>query len=64
MRYDATSPYAVEATGLVKRFGKTTTLAGFGQPLLAVRAHGLQHPVPRSQVPVRTLACGDDRLID
>jgi oleandomycin transport system ATP-binding protein len=28
MRYDATSPYAVEATGLVKRFGKTTALAG------------------------------------
>jgi oleandomycin transport system ATP-binding protein len=28
MRYDATSSNAVEATGLVKRFGKTTALAG------------------------------------
>ena len=28
MRYDATSLPAVEATGLVKRFGKTTALAG------------------------------------
>jgi oleandomycin transport system ATP-binding protein len=28
MRYDATSAHAVEATGLVKRFGKTTALAG------------------------------------
>ncbi len=28
MRYDATSANAVEATGLVKRFGKTTALAG------------------------------------
>src|ERR1700685_3524917 len=28
MRYDATSTHAIEATGLVKRFGKTTALAG------------------------------------
>ena len=28
MRYDATSAHAVEASGLVKRFGKTTALAG------------------------------------
>ena len=28
MRYDATSAPAIEATGLVKRFGKTTALAG------------------------------------
>ena len=28
MRYDATSANAVEATGLVERFGKTTALAG------------------------------------
>jgi oleandomycin transport system ATP-binding protein len=28
MRYDATTTNAVEATGLVKRFGKTTALAG------------------------------------
>jgi oleandomycin transport system ATP-binding protein len=28
MRYDATSEYATEATGLVKRFGKTTALDG------------------------------------
>jgi len=28
MRYDATSANAIEATGLVKRFGKTTALAG------------------------------------
>jgi oleandomycin transport system ATP-binding protein len=28
MRYDATTANAVEATGLVKRFGKTTALAG------------------------------------
>ena len=28
MRYDATSASAIEATGLVKRFGKTTALAG------------------------------------
>jgi oleandomycin transport system ATP-binding protein len=28
MRYDATTAYAIEATGLVKRFGKTTALAG------------------------------------
>jgi ABC-type multidrug transport system ATPase subunit len=28
MRYDATSANAIEATGLIKRFGKTTALAG------------------------------------
>ena len=28
MRYDATSAHAIEATGLIKRFGKTTALAG------------------------------------
>jgi oleandomycin transport system ATP-binding protein len=28
MRYDATSASAIEATGLIKRFGKTTALAG------------------------------------
>src|SRR5579872_61896 len=28
MRYDATSGNAIEATGLIKRFGKTTALAG------------------------------------
>jgi oleandomycin transport system ATP-binding protein len=28
MRYDATTAHAIEATGLVKRFGKTTALAG------------------------------------
>jgi oleandomycin transport system ATP-binding protein len=28
MRYDATTAHAVEATGLVKRFGKTTALGG------------------------------------
>ncbi len=28
MRYDATSAIAIEATGLIKRFGKTTALAG------------------------------------
>src|SRR5579862_9866846 len=28
MRYDATTTNAIEATGLVKRFGKTTALAG------------------------------------
>ena len=28
MRYDAATPNAIEATGLVKRFGKTTALAG------------------------------------
>ncbi len=28
MRYDATAGYAIEATGLVKRFGKTTALNG------------------------------------
>jgi oleandomycin transport system ATP-binding protein len=28
MRYDATSEHAIEATGLVKRFGKTTALDG------------------------------------
>ena len=28
MRYDATSAVAIEATGLIKRFGKTTALAG------------------------------------
>ena len=39
-------------------------LAGLGQPLQSVRAHGLQHPVPRVQIPVRVLASGDDRFID
>ena len=28
MRYDATTAHAIEATGLVKRFGKTTALDG------------------------------------
>src|ERR1043166_5691138 len=28
MRYDATTTHAIEATGLVRRFGKTTALAG------------------------------------
>jgi len=28
MRYDAISANAIEATGLVKRFGKTTALGG------------------------------------
>ncbi len=28
MRYDATTVTAIEATGLVKRFGKTTALDG------------------------------------
>jgi len=28
MRYDATTAHAIEVTGLVKRFGKTTALAG------------------------------------
>ena len=28
MRYDATTANAIEATGLVKRFGKTTALDG------------------------------------
>ena len=28
MRYDATTTNAIEATGLVKRFGKTTALDG------------------------------------
>jgi ABC-type multidrug transport system ATPase subunit len=28
MRYDATTAHAVEATGLVKRFGTTTALDG------------------------------------
>jgi oleandomycin transport system ATP-binding protein len=28
MRYDAMTPDAIEAVGLVKRFGKTTALAG------------------------------------
>ncbi len=28
MRYDSTTAHAIEATGLVKRFGKTTALDG------------------------------------
>jgi hypothetical protein len=39
-------------------------LASLGQPLQAVRAHGLEHPVPRARHRVGALARGDNRLVD
>jgi oleandomycin transport system ATP-binding protein len=44
MRYDATSPNAIEATGLVKRFGKTTALAGVDLVAREGRVLGLLGP--------------------
>jgi oleandomycin transport system ATP-binding protein len=44
MRYDATSAPAIEATGLVKRFGKTTALAGVDLVARQGRVLGLLGP--------------------
>jgi len=44
MRYDATTTNAIEATGLVKRFGKTTALAGVGLVARQGRVLGVLGP--------------------
>ncbi len=44
MRYDATSTNAIEATGLVKRFGKTTALAGVDLAARPGRVLGMLGP--------------------
>ena len=44
MRYDATSTHAIEATGLVKRFGKTTALAGVDLTARPGRVLGMLGP--------------------
>ncbi len=44
MRYDATTANAIEATGLVKRFGKTTALAGVDLAARPGRVLGMLGP--------------------
>jgi len=52
MRYDAISANAIEATGLVKRFGKTTALGGVdlvarqGRVLGVLGPNGAGNPAP------------------
>jgi len=57
MRYDAKSAHAVEASGLVKRFGKTTALAAVDLVARQGRVLGVLGPVP-GRAPVEPIFPG------